>query len=248
MSPPRIFVDTPLAAGKAFTLPEAASRHAQVLRLQPGDALTLFDGRGGQWAAAVAEMGRRAVTAHVHAHDPVERELPLVVVLAVVMPAGDRMDFVVEKATELGAAAIAPLISDRSVLRLTGERAAKRVSHWQALAVAACEQCGRNRVPAVQPVRTLGEALQTTFACPQGTPEAAARWLLGWRDAQPWAGPPPAVQHITLLSGPEGGFTEAEEAAARAAGFATVCLGPRTLRADTAPLAALSALALATPG
>lgn len=242
MSPPRIFVDATLNAG-AVSLPAAASRHAQVLRLQPGDALTLFNGQGGQWAATVSEMGRREVTVQVLLHDPVERELPLAVVLAVVMPAGDRMDFVVEKATELGAAAILPLMSERSVLRLAGERAAKRVAHWQALAVAACEQSGRNRVPGVQPVRSLGEALQTEFALPLA-PAAHARWLLGWRGAKPWAAPAATVRHLTLLSGPEGGFTEAEEAAARAAGFAPVCLGPRVLRADTAPLAALAAVAV----
>jgi 16S rRNA (uracil1498-N3)-methyltransferase len=241
MPPPRIFVDAPLVAG-LVSLPEAASRHAQVLRLQPGDALSLFNGQGGQWSATVAEMGRREVAVHLLSHDPVERELPLAVVLAVVMPAGDRMDFVVEKATELGAAAIVPLMSERSVLRLAGERAAKRVAHWQALAVAACEQSGRNRVPAVQPVRMLAEALQSEFASPPAQ-MTEARWLLGWRDATPWAAPAATLKHLTLLSGPEGGLTEAEETAARAAGFAPVCLGPRVLRADTAPLAALAALA-----
>ncbi len=242
MSQPRIFVDSPLSAG-VLNLPDAAARHAQVLRLQPGHALTLFDGTGGEWTATVAQMGRREVTVHVLLHDPVERELPLTVVLAVVMPAGDRMDFVVEKATELGAAAIVPLMSERSVLRLTGERAVKRAAHWQALAVAACEQSGRNRVPTVQPVCSLAEALHTVLAPPPAT-ATHARWLLGWRDAKPWAALSAATKHLTVLSGPEGGLSDAEEAAARAAGFASVCLGPRTLRADTAPLAALAAAAV----
>jgi 16S rRNA (uracil1498-N3)-methyltransferase len=153
------------------------------------------------------------------------------------------MDFVVEKATELGAAAIMPLMSERSVLRLVGERAAKRVAQWQALAVAACEQSGRNRVPTVQPVCTLADALQTVLAAQPAT-ATHARWLLGWRDAQPWAAPSTDLRHLTVLSGPEGGLSEAEEGAARAAGFAPVCLGPRTLRADTAPLAALAAVGM----
>jgi len=230
----------PLRAGTALALPEAAARHAQVLRLQPGDAATLFDGRGGEWSARIAAMGRREVTADVIAHDPVERELPFAVTLVLAMPAGDRMDFVVEKATELGAATIQPLLAERSVLRLTGERAARRVAHWQAIAVAACEQCGRNRVPAVRPVQTLREWLA-------GLPAARAerRWLLGWTGAKPLASMSAAGGSVTLvLSGPEGGFSDDEEAAAHARGFDSVSLGARVLRADTAPLATLAALAL----
>jgi len=240
MNGPRLYCDTPLHAGAGFALPEAAARHAQVLRLQPGDAATLFDGRGGEWSARIAAMGRRDVTVDVLAHDPIERELSIAVTLALAMPAGERMDFVVEKATELGAAAIQPLLAERSVLRLSGERAAKRVAHWQAIAFAACEQCGRNRVPVVQPVRTLREWLA-------GLPAAAAerRWLLGWADAQPLASMLDTAPSATLvLSGPEGGFSADEESAARARGFAPVTLGARVLRADTAPLAVLAALAL----
>jgi 16S rRNA (uracil1498-N3)-methyltransferase len=248
-SAPRLFVSAPLAAldaGAELALPHEAVRHAQVLRLQPGAALTLFDGRGGQWAATVQAMGRREVTVRLGAHEALERELPQAVTLAVVMPAGDRMDFVVEKATELGAAAIWPLMSERSVLRLNGERAAKRVAHWQALATAACEQCGRNRVPQVHAVATLAQMLAQMPAKTAAPPRQTGLCLLGWRDAEPW--PPAAAaatSALTLLSGPEGGFTDGEEDAALAVGFKTVSLGPRTLRADTAPLAALSALSLA---
>jgi 16S rRNA (uracil1498-N3)-methyltransferase len=238
---PRLYIDAPLAEGLSLALPPEAVRHAQVLRLQPGAELTLFNGRGGEWSARIDSMGKRAVQAQVLAHRASECELPLAVSLAVVMPAGERMDFVVEKATELGVAAIQPLMSERSVLRLAGERAEKRRAHWQAIAVAACEQCGRNRVPAVHDPLPLPHWLGALAAAPPGE----RRLLLGWRDAQRW----PDARTVqarawTLLSGPEGGLTEAEEDAARARGFVPVTLGPRVLRADTAPLAALAAIAL----
>jgi 16S rRNA (uracil1498-N3)-methyltransferase len=242
--PPRLFVATAITAGMPLALGAAASRHAQVLRLQPGSEVVLFDGRGGQWAARIDTITRHQVTATALAHDAVERELALPVTLALAMPAGERMDMVVEKATELGAAQIVPLQAERSVLRLAGERAAKRQAHWQAVAVAACEQCGRNRVPTVQAPQALAAWLAALEAAPA---PGHARWLLGWREARPWpaataAGTPHSV---TLLSGPEGGFTTDEEALARLRGFAVVGLGARVLRADTAPLAALAALSLA---
>ena len=244
MATPRVHVDGPVDAPGLRPLPAAAARHVQVLRLQPGDALMLFDGRGGQWRARVATMGRRDVQVDVLAHDAVERELPIAVTLALAMPAGDRMDFVVEKATELGAAAIQPLVSERSVVRIAGERAARRVAHWQALALAACEQCGRNRVPGVLAVQPLQDWLHGLSAPMAGE----ARLLLGWRGAAPWpaASIGRASSPVTLLSGPEGGLSDAEEDAARAHAFSSVSLGPRVLRADTAPLAALAAIALST--
>lgn len=239
--PPRLFAaDSVLAAGER-ELPAEAARHAQVLRLQPGDALTLFDGRGGEWSAEVAAMGRRDVTVRVGDHHAVERELPQAVTLALGMPAGERMDFVVEKATELGVAVVVPLVTARSVLRLAGERAERRRAHWQAIAVAACEQCGRNRVPQVQAPQTLDAWLA-------GLPAAAAngeqRLLLGWRDAAPWAGTTPGARALQVLSGPEGGLTDAEEDLARSRGFRSTSLGPRVLRADTAPLALLASVML----
>jgi 16S rRNA (uracil1498-N3)-methyltransferase len=241
--PPRLYVATAIVPGAPLALGEAASRHAQVLRLQPGSEVVLFDGRGGQWAARIDAIGRREVTATAHAHDAVERELAPAVTLALAMPAGDRMDSVVEKATELGAARIVPLHTERSVLRLAGERAAKRQAHWQAIAVAACEQCGRNRVPTVSAPQSLPAWLAEldTHVAPEH-----ARWLLGWHEARPWsavAAERPAT--VTVLSGPEGGFTADEEAMARSRGFCVVGLGARVLRADTAPLAALAALSLA---
>ena len=241
--PPRIHVDVPLLAGTDLTLPAAASRHVQVLRLQPGDAITLFDGRGGQWQAAVLAMGRKDVTARLLAHQPLERELHTPVTLALGMPANERMDALVEKATELGVATIAPLVCERSVLRLAGERAERRSAHWQAIAVAACEQSGRNRVPQVLPPQPLRDWLAGQ---PASLPPDGLRLVLSLADgtlplrqrlAAHGGGP------VSLLSGPEGGLSPAELAAAAAAGHLPTTLGARVLRADTAPLAALAVIA-----
>ena len=149
---PRLHCTEPLSSGLELALPPGPARHVQVLRLQPGDALTLFDGRGGEYAAVVQHMGRSEVRVAVGAHHAIECEAQPAVHLAVGMPANERMDWLVEKATELGAASIQPLLTERTVLRLAGERAQKKQAHWQAIAVAACEQCGRNRVPEVLPL------------------------------------------------------------------------------------------------
>jgi 16S rRNA (uracil1498-N3)-methyltransferase len=253
-SPPlRLFVgfDAPLAAGRELALPETAARHAQVRRVQPGDALLLFDGRGAEWPAEILAMGRGAsVRVRLGAAPPADAattspELAPPLHVALVMPAGDRMDFVIEKATELGAASLQPLTSERSVLRLAGERAERKREHWQALAAAACEQCGRRIVPRVQAVQALASWLEAGPAPGGTTPPSppGPRWLLSPRAeaALPQAA---AASHDTgpawVLSGPEGGFSAAEEAAARAQGWRAVHLGPRVLRADTAPLAVLA--------
>ncbi|HEX6703262.1 MAG TPA: 16S rRNA (uracil(1498)-N(3))-methyltransferase [Albitalea sp.] len=233
---PRLFVDHAFAAGDTLALPAGASRHVQVLRLQPGAALTLFNGRGGEWSAQVVAMGRSRVDVQVGAHDPVERELAVRVTLAIGMPANERMDGLIEKATELGVAEVRPLLCERSVLRLAGERAQKKVEHWRGVAIAASEQCGRTRVPRIGDVTSLREALSGLGEGP--------RFVLSLRDAVAFR-PGADIASAVFLSGPEGGLTEPEEAAARAAGFVPVSLGARTLRADTAPLAALAAMALA---
>lgn len=231
---PRLFCDPPLAAG-ARLLPPGAARHAQVLRLQPGQAVTLFDGSGGEWDAVIERMGRSEVAVQVRTHRAVEREALRAVHLAVGVPAADRMDWLVEKATELGAASIQPLLGERGVLRPSGERAARKQAHWQAVAVAACEQCGRNRVPTVHAPLTLAHWRPA---------EAGARWLLSLHDTARVGAPPIRVsQALTVLSGPEGGLTPQEEAHALALGFVRVSLGPRVLRAETAPLALLARLA-----
>ena len=240
--PPRIHLPQPLQAGQALSLPPGPSRHLQVLRLQPGDAVTLFNGEGGEWAARVTAMGRSVVDLSVEAHDPVQREADCAVTLAVGMPANDRMDDLIEKATELGVAAIQPLVCERSVLRLSGERAQKKLLHWRGVAAAASEQSGRTRVPVVTEVKGLTDWLATLDPAP-----VHARWVLSLRSARPLAEVVVLPRQGALfLSGPEGGLAEAEEAAARARGFAPVSLGPRTLRADTAPLAALAWLVLPT--
>ena len=236
--PPRFFVDRPLQPGEPFSLPAGAARHVQVLRLQPGAAITLFDGAGGEWVASVVQMGRSEVSVQLGAHAAVDRELGLPVTLALGMPANERMDTVIEKATELGAVAVQPLLCERSVLRLSGERAQKKVAHWQAVALAASEQSGRTRVLQVAPVRSLAEWLRELPA------DDRARWVLSFDEATPLASLVPARAGVVSLSGPEGGLSPSEEALARAAGFAPVSLGARVLRADTAPLALLAHLSI----
>lgn len=233
---PRLHCGVPLASGLVLALPAGAARHVQVLRMQPGDALTLFDGRGGEYEAQVEHMGRSEVRVVVGAHHAIEREAPRAVHLALAMPANERMDWLVEKASELGVASIAPLVAERSVLRLAGERAQKKQAHWQAIAVAACEQCGRNRVPVVHPVQPLAGWLAA-----QATPG----WMLSLRPGTQAIAALPRPEAVTLLSGPEGGLAPAEEEAALGRGWQPVNLGPRVLRAETAPLAALALLALA---
>jgi 16S rRNA (uracil1498-N3)-methyltransferase len=234
---PRLYVDAPLAEGGELVLPPGPARHVQVLRLQPGEPLTCFNGEGGEWSATVLRMGRSEVVVRVGGNDPVDRELPLRITLAVGMPANERMDFLIEKATELGVHAVQPLVCERSVLRLSGERAQKKVEHWKGVAIAASEQSGRTRVPRIEPVMSLSAWL----AAPQ---QEERRFLLSFLRGATSLADSPAVADTVFLSGPEGGLSPTEEAQALAAGFAPVTLGPRVLRADTAPLAALSLLSL----
>ncbi len=235
---PRLYCPVALASGASLELPPNAARHVQVLRLQPGDGVTLFNGAGGEWSARVTQMGRSHVAVEVGAHDPTEREAPRAVHLALGMPANERMDWLVEKAAELGVASIQPLLTERAVLRLSGERADKKRAHWQAIVVAASEQCGRNTLVRIEPVQTLDAWLRGPS---QQAP--AQRLLLSLRPGlatlpQAGAGHVP----VTFLSGPEGGLGSAEEDAAISQGFLPVSLGNRTLRAETAPLMALVTL------
>ena len=239
---PRIHCEFPLRPGPGLALPAGAARHVQVLRLQPGDELTLFDGQGGEYQARVERMGRSEVVVDVQQHSAIERESPLPVHLALGMPANERMDWLVEKATELGMASLQPLVTERTVLRLSGERALKKQAHWQAIAIAACEQCGRNRVPTVHEPLALPEWLKARAPTPGwllSLAEGSVAPLL--RLAQQRAS---LAGGLTLLSGPEGGLSANEERLALAAGFAPVSLGPRVLRAETAPLAVLGLLGL----
>jgi 16S rRNA (uracil1498-N3)-methyltransferase len=230
----RLYVDAAMQRDAELELPAAAARHVQVRRLQPADRLRLFNGQGGEWAATVLHMGRSQVRVRVDAFDPVERELGLAVTVALGMPANERMDLLVEKATELGVHSIQPLQCERSVLRLAGDRALRKRAHWQGIAAAAAEQCGRTRVPEVAAVLSLEAFL--------AHPRAQGLRLL----LSPGAGV--AALHevaagapaLLTLSGPEGGLSPAEENAALAHGFTRARLGERVLRAETAPLAVLA--------
>ena len=250
---PRFHCPLPLTEGAEIDLPEGCARHVQVLRLQPGADITLFDGggpllRGGEWTATVLHMGRTSVRVRVGAHQAIEREGARAIHLLAGTTAGERMDWLVEKATELGMASLTPLATERSMVRLHGERAAKKQAHWQAVAVAACEQCGRNRVPHIHPLASLAQAqaLAPASAAAVATGVAPLRLVLSLapgsvplRSVLAQAAPEAALQ---FLSGPEGGLSAQEEQQALAQGFVPVSLGPRVLRAETAPLAALAAL------
>ena len=242
---PRFFVPGALVAEQSLALPASAARHVQVLRLQPGQEITLFNGEGGQWQARITAMGRSDVQVELLQWQATEREPQRRVHLGLGMPANERMDWLVEKATELGAASLWPLQTAHSVLRLSGVRASKKRLHWQAVATAACEQCGGNRLPEIGPINDLPHWLASA-------PKAPLRCLLSL-DAQ---APPldtllaqaSAQAEVVFLSGPEGGLSAGEEAQARAAGFVPVSLGTRVLRAETAALAALSLAVLARGG
>ncbi len=246
---PRFFTPQLLTPGSTIELEASSARHVQVLRLQPGDALTLFNGLGGdaseegEYSAVVHAMGRSNVSVVVAGFIKTHAEAARPVHLAVGMPANDRMDWLVEKATELGVTSIAPLMTERSVLRLSGERLEKKLLHWRAVATAACEQCGRSRVPLIHAPTSLSAYLKTLSNHPPAARHA--RLLLSLQ-----AGTQALQQLVasndahTLLSGPEGGLSAAEEAAAQAAGFAPMTLGARVLRSETAPLAALAYLQL----
>ncbi len=237
MAVPRFFAPidlAPDAAGRLVELPDAAAHHAtRVLRLAIGDALTLFTGAGGEYAATLIAADRRAATVRIDAFDPVERESALAVTLAQGVAANDAMDYAIRKAVELGVAAIQPLVTERSAPLPAGDRADKRLAHWRQVVVAACEQCGRNRVPDVAPARSIGEWLAAWsgpgfLLAPDGMTSLSA---IGAPAA------PPA-----LLVGPEGGCTARETDAATACGFTKLRLGPRILRTETAGVAALAVL------
>lgn len=239
---PRFYCPQPLAAGLTVDLPEAVAHHLHVVRLQPGATLTLFNGEGGQYRATLLETGKRRATATVDAFEDVEAETPYSVTLAQGLPEGSKMDWIVEKAVELGVTAIQPLAAQRSVVRLAGERLDKRQAHWQGVIVAASEQCGRNRLARLHPLLEVQPWL--------AAPADGVRILLSPRATESLAGWARAntPQAVTFLIGPEGGLTPQEEAAAVASGALALSMGPRVLRTETAGLAALAVLAGAWGG
>jgi len=231
---PRIHCDLRLGPGAQFALaPEAAQHVAKSLRLKAGDTIVVFDGRGGEYDATIQRAEKDRVDVKVGSFRAVDVEPALRVGLAQGLPEADKMDWVIQKAVELGVAWIQPVVCDRSVVRLSGERAARREAHWRRVAVAACEQSGRNHIPEVRP--TLG--FQSWIAVPAATP----RWLLT-PGAPALASRAPPQGAVELLVGPEGGLSEREEDLALSQGAEPVGLGPRVLRAETAPLAALAAI------
>lgn len=235
----RMYFPGALEPGRACALAPAQAHHAaRVLRLAAGDAVTLFNGDGSEYAAVIERVARGAVAAKILDRRAVDRESALEVTLGQALSGGVRMDYTVQKAVELGVAAIHPLAADRSVVRLSAERAQRRVSHWQSVAIAACEQCGRNRVPPVAPVAALGSWIAQRAA--RG--DNALQLLLSPGAATRLRDLPRPAAAVTLLAGPEGGCTPAEEAAAQRSGFTPVQLGPRVLRTETAAVAALAAM------
>lgn len=231
----RLYCSQPLS-GKTVTLaPEAAHHALRVLRLRRGDAVILFDGNGGEWPGELIDLAGE-VAVSLSAWREVEREPALAVTLAQALLVGEKMDWALQKAVELGVAAIQPLATKRSVVRLNEERAEKRSRHWQRVAISACEQCGRNRLPLLAPLAPLPDYLAGL-----GQP-GATRLLLSPHGGQRLSALSRPAGAVTLLVGPEGGFEESEEEAARLVGFQAVSLGPRVLRTETAGLAALAAI------
>lgn len=235
MSAPRFYLDQALALGARFTLPPGPARHAaRALRLVSGDAITLFDGRGGEYDARIDRIHKDDVAVSITGFQPVERESKLRVRLAQGISSGERMDYTLQKAVELGVAGIQPIAARRSVVKLTHERADRRVAHWQGVVASACEQCGRNQVPAVAQPLPLADWL--------GSRAAGRLLFLSPLAEARLADLPPPADVDTLVVGPEGGFEADEIAALHAVGAIPVRLGERILRTETAALAALAAM------
>jgi 16S rRNA (uracil1498-N3)-methyltransferase len=232
---PRLYVEQPLHGGLAVELPERAAHHVmRVLRLRPGDAVVFFNGQGGEWRGELIAAHKERVAVRLSEWLDVERESPLAVTLVQGVSAGERMDLTVQKAVELGVATIQPLVTGRSVVRLDAERGEARRAHWQRIAIAACEQCGRNRVPAVREIVGLGEYCGKV-SDPPCRLVLVPQSMTSLRQAK-------LENQLTLAIGPESGFSDEEIAQLGRAGFEPVRLGPRVLRTETAAPAALAAL------
>ena len=230
----RLYLPQPLVSGTTLDLPEEAVRHlVQVLRMGSGERLTVFNGEGGEYAAELVEVGRRSARLRVDGHDPVSREAPLTVTIAQCVSKGDRMDYALQKATELGAAGFAPVLSTRGVVKLDGERWEKKVEHWKGVVTGAAEQSGRTVVPSV--------AAPERFEAYVGVPRPGLKLILA-PGGDTRLSALPLDQPVTALIGPEGGFDEAELALADRQGWRRLVLGPRILRTETAPVALLAAL------
>ncbi len=231
----RIFVEPPLAEGDRVVLPTVSrDRLLSVLRLREGAPVVLFDGRGLDWPGTL-RIARGEATVELGMPVAVETESPLEVTLAQAIARGEKMDLILQKATELGVARIAPLVTERTEVRLDAERGARRLEHWRRVVISACEQCGRARLPAVEPTVELPAFAESAAR------SRAQRFLLD-PDAPGSFAIADANRPIVIAIGPEGGFGDRDLATLRAAGFTGVRLGPRVLRTETAGLAALVAL------
>lgn len=235
MGIPRIFIDQPLNTGELVELCENSAHHiAQVLRKKVQDSLVLFNGQGGEFQACIASIRRTSVQVRIGAHVPIERESPLRIALVQGISRGDRMDYTLQKSVELGVSAIVPVQTRRSTVYLDEERSGQRLMHWRRILIHACEQCGRNQLPRLEPPQSLAQWL----ACPQ----PGLKLLLAAGAKTTLTSLRSSNEEITLLAGPEGGFSEEEHRAAEAAGYLPLSLGPRILRTETAATAALAAL------
>lgn len=234
MTSRRIFIHDPLRPDSIAKLGASAAAHvSRVLRLEPGDELVLFDGNGGQYPATLTEVRGATVLARTGRHEALERESPLHLTLVQGVSRGERMDWVVQKATELGVANIVPVLTERSVVKLDAQQAARKVQHWKGIVIAACEQCGRNRLPEIAPPLSLGAWLSSRTS-------STNEWLLDPEATGSFSND--KGSEATLLIGPEGGLTDEERDKARAAGFKAAKLGPRILRTETAAVTAISIL------
>ncbi len=238
----RCYLPPPLQAHTELALPEATAQHlVRVLRLRVGAELTVFDGRGGEYAAELLRVDRDRARIGIGAHRPIERESPMRILLLQSLARGERMDLIVQKATELGVETLVPLSSRHSVVRLETSTAKQRGAHWRLVAIGACEQCGRNRIPNIAEVMDVASACSTLQLPAQRlllSPDASASLSAALRPEAPVS--EPERGGVALLIGPEGGWSEDELALAQRSGFRPVRLGPRVLRTETAPLAALA--------
>lgn len=231
----RFYLPENLSVGQTIALPDNIVRHLNVLRVRPNENITLFDGKGKAHAAQLTVLEKRRAEAEILREDTTDNESPLNITLIQSISSGERMDFTLQKSVELGVTAIQPVISERCIVRLDGERAAKRLARWQEIVISACEQSGRNTVPPVLPIIGYREALDKM-------PSESTKLIMSINRARKLADIRHPSGAIVFMVGPEGGWTEQEEQQAFEAGFQAVTLGKRILRTETAPLAALAAM------
>ncbi len=236
MANPRFYVTSPLQVGSNTELGEIAAHHAvRVLRLRPGDVVVLFNGDGNDYSGHIQDIARRAVKVHLTGEESIDNEASVDITLIQAVSGGERMDYTIQKAVELGVRRIVPVLSERVIVRLPADRVQKRHRHWNQIVISACEQCGRNRLPEISPILSLDEVLNEDVS-------AGVHWILSPDSGNQIHGQSLADKKVHLLAGPEGGFSESETALAINAGYLPIKLGPRILRTETAALAAMAAI------